>query len=526
MVHRGFFVVLGLLLQVLVFISSSAATDETCGNSEGECSVSKDELESLQGLNALPARIAVISGQVPDLKMCGMWCREDAIKDDPSTPCRMDAGIMPCEGDFYCTTTCKLWDHLILSDPRNGFDTTTQTSGPVFSCPMFKRFDGFVTLKTAEVCDTSCLLPEIRPNRYPAPTGLGLMCDKGTCFPAISSREASHVKLECPCNWFGSDCDNDWIPIQSVQHTGIYGGTTSTADSSALTATTITVSKDDWPAIMAQHQPGGVIRIVQRDDNGRVQEQPYAVAAASADKGTIEILTAPPDTTLDPVPRAVAERIRAMRTLNNPPDNLYINPSIAGFFNSQWQFLMSVLQQQQNNIEHVILISTGAGLSGSLSVLEHILPAGESLIRSVHLYHGVRTLAELPHQRILHKLATQHSQFEMTLVESKPTTGVQAHVDNTPLEIQQAVVRGSRGRFRLLENATLPQKVYVQHVLESDWTNGNLPGVSLETAVFVTCGRLALLEDSKNMLQGIFCTGEADNYDCHTKVGQHFFTNI
>eukprot|EP00957_Ditylum_brightwellii_P039683 3002231-Ditylum_brightwellii.AAC.1 len=110
---------------------------------------------------------------------------------------------------------------------------------------MFKRFDGFFTSEWAEFCDTSCLLPEIRPHRYPAPTGLGLFCQKGTCYPASSSLAELipdiPANLECPCNWFGSDCSDDFLPIQKIEHTASYGD----EQDNAVVSTTLTVSNEN-----------------------------------------------------------------------------------------------------------------------------------------------------------------------------------------------------------------------------------------------------------------------------------------
>lgn len=515
-----------MLIHCSVLVGAqTCSSDGADNNNSGECMADKeglteDDREAMLGLNAFPARLAVVSGQAPNLEMCGEWCH---TVSDPGTPCRMDTDYVPCQGDYHCTTTCRLWEKNILMDPLNGFQAGKRvTERPVTSCAMFKRFDGFVSTKTSETCDTSCLLPEIRPHRYPAPTGLGLGCQKGTCYAVSSSyAEGAPAKLECPCNWFGSDCQNDEFPIVSIQHTAVYGDMPG-----AVTATTIQVGEDAWYKIMENHQPGGVIRITHRNEkNGRNHEQPYAIAAASAQHHTIEVLTAQPDQSLDIVPRDVAERIRSYpldnMVISNPP-NLFVNPSIAGFFNSQWQFLLPAIDERK--IQHLVLLSTGAGLSGSLSVLAKVLPTignkSQSPLKSVHLYHGVRTLEELPYQEKLHDLATNNLGMQLIVVQSQGED--RTDTSDKPKTIRQAVMRGDLARQLVAgKNDKKSVKVYVHHILESDLTNS---GVSLADTVFVACGRLALLEDSKAMLQNLYCKGGGS--ECLAELGEHFFTNI
>jgi ferredoxin-NADP reductase len=558
-----------LLLLLSLFRLATSEThhpdnNHDCASSEyGECGLSEDDKELREGLNAMPARIAVVSGQVPDLQMCGEWCQEEVQeRGKPGTPCRMDTAFVPCKGNYHCTTTCALWHRSILLDPLNGFDAISKNVSderPRVTCPMFKRFDGFVSSKTSEVCDTACLLPEIRPHRYPAPTGLGLTCQIGTCNPvSVSVGDAPPARLECPCNWFGSDCDDDWFSIQNIQHTATFGGGGSSSRSSTMSmATTITLSKNDWEIVMKDHQPGGVIRVTRRDpESGHVHEQPYAVASASAEQGTLEILTTGPDQTLDRVVRDVAEHVRGfpLQTVTTNPSNLFVNPTIAGFFNSNWQFLLEAMTRLQ--IEHVMVISTGTGLSGALSALESILPLlvdDESLLSSVHLYHGVRTVKELPYQELLETYlqSVPQEQFRMTIVESRGESDGEYGDSMMKLSpgIQDSIESGASSKRQLLEEqqqesssskqerSTKKSKVYVQNIVEHDLTstrsNKNLLKsaglVTLDNTVFVVCGRLALLEDTEAMLKRVFCDDDDDSSDvdaCRGKVGPHFFTNI
>jgi hypothetical protein len=158
-------------------------------------------------------------------------------------------------------------------------------------------------------------------------------------------------------------------------------------------ATTLTtrIASDDWEKVTANHQPGGVIRIVHRDPanplNGRMREQPYALAYAPG-VGKLEILTAPPDMTLLEVPREVAERVRSLPSGPVIGGNLFVNPSIAGFFNKQYTFLMDAIRDSEGGIDRLVVMSTGAGLSGSLSAVEAVLSLGS--MQGIHLFHGLQ----------------------------------------------------------------------------------------------------------------------------------------
>ena len=80
--------------------------------------------------------------------------------------------------------------------------------------------------------------------------------------------------------------------------------------------------------------------------SGRVREQPYALAYAPSE-GKLEILTAPPDMSLHPVPREVAERVRYLPSGPIADGNLFVNPTIAGFFNKEWTYLVDELKQAE-----------------------------------------------------------------------------------------------------------------------------------------------------------------------------------
>jgi hypothetical protein len=477
----------------------------------GSCLASSVSIqdEIFLGLNALPARISVVSGQIQSPPTCGSWC---ATAPDPASPCKMDEDVVPCETDFYCTTTCALWS----------LNTSTEKR-PKLSCSMFTRFDGYPFTHGAEPCDEACLLPEIRKERYPMPTGVGLLCQIGTCYPAVSSMthlEEVAAALECPCNWFGADCPDDWAPVQAINHTAKYGD---------LVATTLSVNPENWKKIVENHQPGGVIRIVHRDPanpvSGRMHEQPYALAYAPSE-GKLEILTAPPDMSLHPMPREVAERVRSLPSGPISGGNLFVNPSIAGFFNKEWGFLMDVIEGSRGGIDHLVILSTGAGLSGALSAVEATIdiPLG---LKGIHLYHGLRSVQDLPYKERLNELVSSQS-IDLAIIESSSSSGTLSS-KSVSVEIAAAVQRGSSS-VNLARVLADGKKAYVQHVVVADlMPNGGTlfeKGALLENTLFVACGRMALLEDSYRILRSTFCTTNEDNDYCENLLGRHFFTNI
>jgi len=497
-----------MMFRLLMFTFVTAVMDaspEHCDASVDASCLAPQADEMSLGLNALPARIAVVSGQLPNPPICGSWCQRES---DQTSPCYIDKDVIPCQTDFYCTTTCALWS--LMASER-----------PTQSCAMFTRFDGFP--KNAKPCDEACLLPEIRKERYPAPTGLGLLCEPGTCYPASSSM--SHLPgvpavLECPCNWFGSDCPNDLVPIDAVNHTATYG---------TIMATTLTISSDNWDKVIANHQPGGVIRIVHRDptnpENGRMREQPYALAYAPS-AGKLEILTAPPDMTLHQMPREVAERVRSLPSGPIVGGNLFVNPSIGGFFNKEWKFLMDAIQGSEEGINRLVVLSTGAGLSGALSAVEAGLSIG---LQGIHLFHGLQHAQDLPYRKRIDELASS-GMLDFAIIESRDL------VDSNYSNAQEAGIAAAVQRgivIRKLSPVTnldpfLPQKVYVQHAVGLDLTSSGgvlqEKGAALQNTAFVACGRMALLEESFDILKALFC--DQNDQECNDMLGRRFFTNI
>jgi hypothetical protein len=284
--------------------------------------------------------------------------------------------------------------------------------------------------------------------------------------------------------------------------------------------------------VTANHQPGGVIRIVHRDLanplNGRMREQPYALAYAPS-VGKLEIMTAPPDMTLREVPREVAERVRSLPSGPVIGGNLFVNPSIAGFFNKQYTFLMDAIRDSEGGIDRLVVLSAGAGLSGSLSAVEAVLSLGS--MQGIHLFHGLQHVQDLPYKERINELASSGA-LDFTIIESRGAVG---NNDETPEEVEVvaavrrgAIVRNLSPVTRLVPFLPGGQKVYVQHAVGLDLTSpGGIlheKGVALHSTAFVVCGRMALLEESFGILKALLCV-ESDQ-ECHGMLGRRFFTNI
>lgn len=499
MVSRMFIFIVYLLYLVAYSCSAAGVEDaQECANASevatGTCSSKPASLDD--GMDPMPARMQVIQGLIPAPSLCGDWC------DSPSTPCTIDTAIVPCLGDFGCTTTCGLWT-LFTSD---------STTKPIATCQQFTFFVGYTNKAT--LCDESCLLPEIRKERYPLPTGLGLFCETGTCHPFIASQNPNApVHLSCPCNWFGSDCVDDWVPVKDLVATHAYGD---------LIRISLTVDAE-LSTIVGSHQPGGVVRLVQRDpDNPSiVAEQPYALAyyeASTEDSNMtrLEILTAPPDTVnLAPHPRAVAERVRSIAKASSrkegedflPLDNLYVNPSVGGFFNPHYTYLMNFLETSPET-DRLVVVATGAGLSGALSAIEM------TSLQHNHLYYGLRNTEETPYREKLEELVTEQS-LDLVLVESRSD----GRKDPTEPGILGSVMRGRKLQDRSAE------KLYAHHSLGVDIESGSLVGLDLHKTIFVVCGRIELLSETLDVLEKTVCTEEGGD-ECKSLLSTRYFKNI
>eukprot|EP00927_Polykrikos_kofoidii_P065149 TRINITY_DN60936_c0_g1_i1.p1 TRINITY_DN60936_c0_g1~~TRINITY_DN60936_c0_g1_i1.p1 ORF type:complete len:492 (-),score=46.46 TRINITY_DN60936_c0_g1_i1:13-1419(-) len=438
-------------------------------------------------------------------RVCGAWCEGPEVADE--TPCSMDQTRMPCSGE-WCTSTCQMWTSFMIKDLQT-FNV---------SCENFANFYGFP--RGAEVCKPECVLPEIGVDRYPAPTGLGLLCRPGSCEPSTQSRYANdHMNkfsglgvLSCPCNWFGSDCQSDWVPIQAIEK----------EVSGDLHMIRFRVDNDDWQKIMANHKPGGVVRVQHLDASGVAREQPYALLTDNDGTiGVLEVLAGTPQAGMHPSVVEVAERVRAHP--GGAVSGLYINPSVAGFFNKRWTFLMDALAQSSSLVSHVVVVSAGSGLSGASSAISRILSSGLAPLPRLHLYHGIRHVRHLPYRQQLK--AWEEGGMELTLVTSNKANE-QDEMFNRALE------RGAQLSTRVFEEQTpvsqfltRSTKAYVQHAFGMDLAIGSLRqgGASPRNMVVVICGRVELLQEMPLILAAL-CNEYGP--ECEDFLMGRIFTNI
>jgi hypothetical protein len=261
-----------------------------------------------------------------------------------------------------------------------------------------------------------------------------------------------------------------------------------------------------------------------------MREQPYALAYAPSE-GKLEILTAPTDMALHPMVREVAERVRSLPTGPIIGGNLFVNPSVAGFFNKEWGFLMDVVRSSHFIIDRLVILSTGAGLSGALSAVEATIGLG---LKGIHLYHGLRNVQDLPFRERLDELESSGA-LALTIIESSVSESSNVGVSQTE-GIATATRRGAVIRtLSPVENikGLLPdgkRKVYVQHAVGLDLTSpgGALleNGATLQNTAFVACGRMALLEESFSILKALLCAETIGQEECLGLLGKRFFTNI
>lgn len=437
------------------------------------------------------------AGSVPQ---CGAWCASSPI--EPTTPCSIDTSVMPCSGDYWCTSTCTLWNASILQAGAK--------SAKPLTCEQFIRTS--VYPKGGEVCRDECLLAEVKPSRYPAPTGLGFLCAPGTCDPAVQSRYANTFKaidqglavLGCPCNWFGSDCPDDWVEITEVVRKERFGD---------FETTVFRVSEEGWHAVMAEHRPGGVVRFQAPSASAwgeRPLEQPYALAndRETGVVGEIEVLTGPTEAHYFHTVTEVAFRVRALPVgpIADAKGKLFVNPSVAGFFNKQYIFLMDVLAADET-IKHVVMVGTGAGLSGLRTAMAKLVRTGG---RKLHLFYGLRDASHLPYRELLADWASSGISFTLVISSS----GNRAH-DAAEPAIAEAIAEGEA--LREMKNArsiggvpddlldlmpTTPTKLYVQHALGLSFAAGSLrtDGATLANTAIVICGRNELLLETEAIL--------------------------
>ena len=358
------FATVRMVLLLLLVAALWSAGGEDCGS--GECAVD-DVLQP---------------------PTCGDWCQE------AESDCWMNQSIMPCQGSF-CKTTCLRWSRSVLA-PRRSVQVTCREFSDFASYPL-----------GATICKEECLLPEIRPERYPLPTGVGLLCRPDSCDPAVQQRYGGEawatvtgvVELQCPCNWFGSDCQDDWVSVLRVEKQFL----------GAFQLVHLHVQPHLWQKLLKDYRPGSIIRLQHLDSLGVAREQPYALGyGKEGTQGVLEILTGPPPEGLSSVVVEVAHAVR--RLAPGPVRGLFVNPAIAGFFNGYYQFLMESIASTPE-LRRVVLISSGVGLSGVKAAFLQLLDKP----LEIHLYYGLRDAqdlaykAPLPNFRVSSLCRTTHS---------------------------------------------------------------------------------------------------------------------
>ena len=441
--------------------------------------------------------------QIP---LCGEWC---ATAPNPNQQaCRMDTRRVGCQGE-HCITTAALWTWFVLT-PRH--------ARPRIPCQLYS--DGKAYPVETEPCSIHCLIPEIRKERYPGPTGLGLLCQKNSCRPAATGC------LECPCNWFGSDCPDDWVPIRRIRRRRL-------AD--YLDHVTIGVDVDHWNAIVKNRLAGGVVRINTQDP---ATQEVYELACAVAKcdiPGEIEFLVSKPDPSLRWEVRKIADLLRANELTKQshgaPKDGewspvkpdvpLFVNPIISAFYNQQYDYLMDTIKSattenqeavdNEEAVKQIVIVTTGSGLSGALSAIDMLRPlvGGDNGLR-IHVYHGLRDVQHLPYRETLEELVKSNV-IQLTLVTSNKSSGGKNESVSMRDEIDRAVQRGNRIQKALQEEKNKDHKIYVQHVMESDWrtagankerSNDSL--LPLKNTGFVVCGHLPVMNETRAIVARLF----------------------
>lgn len=503
------------LLCFLQFPGRVAAEDGACMVGDSTCASALIELNSsMPGLDSMAARNEVMRkggfAALAELRKCDVACEGGVTAANAAQPCAIHPEEIVCADPFWCTTTCALW-HANMRQTR-----------PFASCEMFIRTEVYAW--RAKLCDDRCLLPEVRGERYPNPTGHGFFCKPGTCEPAAQTRHAQDEPglgiMECPCNWFGADCRTDWVPVRAIRK-GYLGD---------MQSIVIVVDEEKWQILIAGFRPGSVIRVQHVDPNGVPREQPYALLRGSestgATPGELEILAGPPPKGLFPEVTEVAARVRSLDDGPIAGGNLFVNPAIAGFFNRRYQFLSDAIEATEG-VKNLVVVASGVGLSGAMSAVQWAI-LERARWSTVHLYYGLRNIQDLPYQHML---------LEWEVVKDLGITYVVTGDDSTTdlaPAVAKAVKRGqvSRAGVEALHPheettaffGTAGSKVYAQHAVGFDLISGALKtvGVSLKNTAFVICGRVELLRDAESMVR-LGCGAEDP---CDSLVEEHVFMNI
>jgi hypothetical protein len=454
----------------------------------------------------------------PPLAKCGSWCSGETILQ---TKCAMDPTIMPCQG-VYCQTDCRLWNEFILK------------KRPAISCDQYKS--GAAYPRGAVPCASTCLPPELRKDRYPSPTGHGLLCKPGTCTPA-----AGMADLECPCNWFGSTCQDSWIPVRRIHKAKVGTSEQQSSGSGSAQQVILQVDSGIMDEMLKDYQPGSVLRIHHYGPDGVPREAAAAVVVRSptddndnddSTAGTkdvaLEILLGPTDVCLHPDTTQVHDRLRNLPS--GKVENLYVSPVIGGFFNQNYTPYVSFLQSSAT--ERVVVVSSGSALGAALGAVEAALDQN----KRVQLFYGVRTKDDIPYKARLEALA-KLEMVDITIVLSMDTDvdGKKSSYDEQHeyRYLDEAIQRGEQ--IKLLQPSAKLQpycestkKLYTQHVvglsLFGDDTGSNdiQRTGGLPSSVFVICGRSEVLLEMLDILHEF--AGDSKSNEQFLK--EQIFTNV
>lgn len=284
--------------------------------------------------------------------------------------------------------------------------------------------------------------------------------------------------------------------------------------------------------MMRDHRPGGVVRVQAPSKSAwgdRPLEQPYALAndKETGVVGELEVLTGPPEKHYFSTVVEMALRVRALPVgpIVDGKGKLFINPSVAGFFNKHYQFLMDALSKDAS-VEHVVMIATGAGLSGVRTAIAKLLRVGG---RKLHLFYGVRDVHHLPYRELLAGWVSK-SGLSLTLAISSSDRLARTAAEPP---IVKAIVIGDELRKMKNRGAAAgipeemrtmmpesPTKLYAQHTLGLSLAIGDLNSASatLKNTAVVICGRNELLLEVEAILGTL---PDAKEY-----LPQHVFMNI
>lgn len=498
-------------------------------------------------IDSLSATARNNTTSMSNLRLCGRWC---ATATDPeTTPCRIDRRLMPCKGR-YCQTTAALWKMSMLGPPEERR----------VSCDTYKA--GMAYPKGGVPCDARCLVPEVNPRRYPLPTGVGVLCRPGTCRPAASPWHDARSDLgilQCPCNWFGSECTDTVQPLQRLRKTTIAAGG---GGEGRLVRLQLWI-RDPHNRILADDRPGSVVRLqhVVHNDNRTsdnnmddksssapprpLPPQVFEMACAVAhrerqadDKTTtlVEVVLTQPSPDLHPHVRQLTERLRALPdgtheiatattssfssttgTAEDPADFLrkvYANPVISGFYNSHYQFLMDHLH---DNVRVRSADEANAISGHNTSSIDSECTSGTTPMEAVAVVADTAPTLPPPVKNVVFVatgsgLAGVISAIVALLANPAMADlrihvyyGVQ-HASEMPYmdrwvdwtvrdKLRLTVVESKGQASHALEEGG--KKFYVQHAVARDVEDGVL---QVDESIWVACGHLAVLDAVREML--------------------------